>query len=66
MVGMWAFTAMDLGLIPGWGANIPQATWCGKKKKKTTTLYDSVRADICRYKFVQTYRMSNSKSKLQY
>ena len=34
MVGMWAFTAMDLGLIPGWGANIPQATWCGKKKKK--------------------------------
>ena len=35
MVGMWAFTAMDLGLIPGWGANIPQATWCGKKKKKS-------------------------------
>ena len=33
MVGMWAFTAMDLGLIPGWGANIPQATWYGKKKK---------------------------------
>ena len=40
MVGMWAFTAMDLGSIPGWGANIPQATWCGKKKKINAT-------DVC-------------------
>ena len=26
------------------------------KKKKATTLYDSVTVDICHYKFVQTYQ----------
>lgn len=25
--------AEGLGSIPGWGTNIPQAEWCGKKKK---------------------------------
>ena len=24
--------AEGLGSIPGWGTNIPQAEWCGKKK----------------------------------
>ena len=45
MVGMWAFTAMDLGLIPGWGANIPQATWYGKKKKNPKTKINAT--DVC-------------------
>ena len=28
-----ACNAGDTGLIPGWRTEIPQATWCGKKKK---------------------------------
>ena len=32
--------------------------------KQTTTLYDSVRVDICHYQFVQMYRMHNTKSEL--
>ena len=28
-----ACNAGDTGLIPGWGTEIPQATWCGGKKK---------------------------------
>ena len=27
-----AFTAEGLGSIPGWGTEIPQATWHGQKK----------------------------------
>ena len=30
-----AFTAEDLGLIPGWGSKIPQAMRLGWKKKKS-------------------------------
>ena len=29
-----AFNAAGPGSIPGWGANIPQASWCGQKKPK--------------------------------
>ena len=29
-----AFTAVGPGSIPGQGASIPQAEWCGQKKKK--------------------------------
>ena len=32
-LGFWAFTAMDLNSIPGWGTKIPQALWLGGKKK---------------------------------
>ena len=32
-VGLSAFTAVGLGLIPGRGAKIPQATQRGQKKK---------------------------------
>ena len=31
---LYTFTANDLGLIPGHGAKIAQATWCSHKKKK--------------------------------
>ena len=34
--GLELSTSTVLGLcsIPGWGTKIPQATWCGQKKKK--------------------------------
>ena len=35
MIKTWAFTALDLGSIPGQGTKSPQATWCRGKKKKT-------------------------------
>ena len=33
-LGFLAFTAEDPGLIPARAARIPQAVWCGQKKKK--------------------------------
>ena len=33
MVKTWAFTAVDLGLILGWGTNIAQVTAVRPKKK---------------------------------
>ena len=33
-LGLRASTAEGRGLIPGWGTKIPQAAWCGQKKKK--------------------------------
>ena len=33
-LGLHAFTAEGVGLIPGWGTKIPQAAWCGQRKKK--------------------------------
>ena len=38
-LGLYAFTAKGLGSIPGWGTKIPQAVWCGQKKKKTLNPY---------------------------
>ena len=32
--GLWAFIAEGTDLVPSWGTKIPQATWCGQKKKK--------------------------------
>ena len=32
-LGLHAFTAEDLGSIPGWGTKIPQAVQNGQKKK---------------------------------
>ena len=31
-LGLFAFTAKDLGSIPGQGTKIPQAAWHGQKK----------------------------------
>ena len=33
-LGLSAFTAVGLGLVPGWETKIPQATKHGQKKKK--------------------------------
>ena len=33
-LGLCAFTAKGLGLIPGWGTKIPQAMQLSQKKKK--------------------------------
>ena len=33
-LGLGAFTAEGTGSIPGWRTKIPQAAWCGQKKKK--------------------------------
>ena len=33
-LGFHALTAEGPGSIPGQGTKIPQAAWCGKKKKK--------------------------------
>ena len=30
-LGLWPFTAGSMGSIPGWGTEIPQAGWYGKK-----------------------------------
>ena len=34
MVRTWHFHCWGLGLIPGWGTKILQATWCGQKERK--------------------------------
>ena len=34
-LGLHSFTAKGLGWIPGWGTKITQATWYGRKNKKT-------------------------------
>ena len=36
-LGLGTFTAEGTGSILGWGTKIPQAMWCGKKKKKNFT-----------------------------
>ena len=36
-LGLCTFTAKGLGSIPGQGPNIPQAMFCGQKKKKKPT-----------------------------
>ena len=33
-LGLHALTAKGPGSIPSWRMKTPQATWCGKKKKK--------------------------------
>ena len=33
-LGLWPFTAGDMGWILGWGTKILQALWCRQKKKK--------------------------------
>ena len=38
IVGQGAFTAVGLGLIPGWETKISQALWHGQKKKEMTTV----------------------------
>ena len=38
-LGLSAFTAEDLGSIPGWGTKIPQAVQCGQKKKKVSLTF---------------------------
>ena len=34
-LGLHASTGVGVGLIPGWGAKIPQLVWPKKKKKKS-------------------------------
>ena len=41
-LGLGAFTAGAPGSIPGQETKIPQATQCGKKKKKDSALYPKV------------------------
>ena len=36
-LGLWCFHCWGLGLIPGWGIKIPQASQLSKKKKKSST-----------------------------
>ena len=36
-LGLCALTAESLGLIPGWGTKIPQATWSGQPPQKQQT-----------------------------
>ena len=38
-LGLSAFTAEDLGSIPGWGTKIPQAVQCGQKEKKVSLTF---------------------------
>ena len=40
-LGLCTSTAGDVGSIPGRGSQIPQAFWCGQKKKKKTKKLDS-------------------------
>ena len=34
MVRTWYFHCRGMSSVPDWGTKIPQAAWCGKKKKK--------------------------------
>ncbi|KAB0338912.1 hypothetical protein FD755_025110, partial [Muntiacus reevesi] len=36
-LGLSTFTTLGLGSIPGWVTKIPQAVWCGQKKKNKKT-----------------------------
>ena len=33
MVRTWYFHCRGMSSVPDWGTKIPQAAWCGKKKK---------------------------------
>ena len=35
-LGLFTFTAVGLGSVPGWGAKIPQAAWHSQKRRKKT------------------------------
>ena len=37
-LGLCAFTAEGLGLIPGWGTKVPQPMWHRQKTPKTCTM----------------------------
>ena len=61
MVGQWlelrAFTAMGLGLIPGWGTKIMQAVWhstARKKKYQLTIFLDFVFCLLSVYSCINT------------
>ena len=48
-LGLCAFTAKDLGLLPGWGTKIPQAEWwCSQKKKKDGFLVEVTTVKLLR------------------
>ena len=52
LLGLHAFTAEGLGLIPSRGSKIPQTAWCGQNKNKTkikkTIVYTSHCAHHCK------------------
>ena len=48
-LGLHAFTAEGVGLIPGWGTKIPQAAWCGQRKKKKKKIYICIHTHIYVY-----------------
>ena len=41
-LGLLAFTAEGVGLIPGWGIKIPHAPHCGQKKKNSVSAHSFV------------------------
>ena len=50
-LGLHASTAGGMGLIPRQGTKIPQATWCGqkkKKKKKTNKMAKGLEQILCK------------------
>ena len=36
-----------LGSIPGWGTEIPQATWCGQKKRMDNKMQYNYSKEYC-------------------
>lgn len=38
VVRLLGFQCCGQGLVPGWGAEIPQAAWHGQKKKKNINM----------------------------
>ena len=50
-LGLQAFTADGLGLIPNWGTQIPQALWHRQKKEFKSTNYKSPLQDVANLRF---------------
>ena len=53
-LGLCAFTAADLGSIPGWGTKIPHTTCSQKPKKKK-------KKDVLKFLFVNTFKLVKKK-----
>ena len=39
MVRTWYFHCRGMSSVPDWGTKIPQAAWCGKKKKISYSIH---------------------------
>ena len=61
-LGLHAFNTEGAGLIPGWGTNVSQITWHGRKKKKDQNLGDCT----CSVEFSVEVKTSHARADLNH